>query len=58
MDITDWTYLNGHFFVTVAALVFIYLRRNTSFYFVRNMFLIAMALGLVGYCCIRRRRHG
>ena len=49
VDIADWTYLNGHFFVTVAVLVFIYLRRNTSFYFVRNMFMIAMALGLVGY---------
>jgi hypothetical protein len=49
MDIADWTYLNGHFFVTIAALVFIYLRRNGSFYFVRNMFMIAMALALIGY---------
>jgi len=49
MDALDWTYLNGHFIVTLAVLVFIYLRRNDSFYFVRNMFLIAMALALVGY---------
>jgi membrane-associated phospholipid phosphatase len=47
--ITDWTYINAHYFVTLGALVFIYLRRNDSFYFVRNMFMIAMALALVGY---------
>jgi membrane-associated phospholipid phosphatase len=49
MDFADWTYLNAHYFVTIAALVFIYLRRNDSFYFVRNMFMIAMAIALVGY---------
>ena len=49
MDIADWTYLNAHYVVTIGALVFIYLRRNDSFYFVRNMFMIAMAIALVGY---------
>ncbi|HWF56337.1 MAG TPA: phosphatase PAP2 family protein [Solirubrobacteraceae bacterium] len=49
MDLADWTYLNAHFVVTVGALVFIYLRRNDSFYFVRNMFMVAMAIALVGY---------
>jgi len=49
MDFADWTYLNAHIVVTVGALVFIYLRRNDSFYFVRNMFLIAMAIALVAY---------
>jgi membrane-associated phospholipid phosphatase len=49
MDIADWTYLNAHYFVTAAALVFIYLRRNDSFYFVRNMFLVAMGIALVLY---------
>jgi membrane-associated phospholipid phosphatase len=49
MDIADWTYLNAHYFVTAAALVFIYLRRNDSFYFVRNMFMVSMGLALVGY---------
>ena len=49
MDIADWTYLNAHYVVTVGALVFIYLRRNDSFYFVRNMFMIAMAIALIGY---------
>jgi membrane-associated phospholipid phosphatase len=49
MDIADWTYLNAHYLVTLGVLVFIYLRRNDSFYFVRNMFMIAMAIALVGY---------
>jgi PAP2 superfamily len=49
MDALDWTYLNGHFFITLAALVFMYLRRNDSFYFVRNTFMIAMGIALVGY---------
>ncbi len=45
----DWMYLNSHFVVTIGALVWLYLRRNDSFYFVRNMFMIAMAVALVGY---------
>jgi membrane-associated phospholipid phosphatase len=49
MDVADWTYLNAHYFITLGVLIFIYLRRNDSFYFVRNMFLIAMAIALVGY---------
>ncbi|MBV8432461.1 MAG: phosphatase PAP2 family protein, partial [Solirubrobacterales bacterium] len=49
MDVLDWTYLNGHFLITLGALVFIYLRRNDSFYFIRNVLLISMAIALVGY---------
>jgi hypothetical protein len=49
MDIADWVYLNGHFFVTLGALAFIYTRRNDSFYFVRNVLLVSMAIALVGY---------
>lgn len=49
MDFADWTYLNAHFVVTVGALIFIYARRNDSFYFVRNMLMISMAIALVGY---------
>jgi membrane-associated phospholipid phosphatase len=45
----DWVYLNAHLLVTLGALTFIYVRRTESFYFVRNMFLIAMVLALVGY---------
>ncbi len=49
MEVANWTYLNSHYVVTLGALAFIYLRRNDSFYFVRNMFMIAMAIALVGY---------
>ena len=49
MDALDWIYLNGHFIVTFLVLAFIYARRNHSFYFVRNMFMIAMALAVIGY---------
>jgi membrane-associated phospholipid phosphatase len=45
----DWTYLNCHLAITFGALVFIYVRRNAAFYFVRNMFMIAMGIALVGY---------
>jgi membrane-associated phospholipid phosphatase len=50
LDLADWTYLNAHFALSVGALTFIYLRRNDSFYFVRNMFMVAMLIALVGYC--------
>jgi membrane-associated phospholipid phosphatase len=49
LDIADWTYINAHFALTVGVLAFIYLRRNDSFYFVRNTFMIAMLIALVGY---------
>jgi hypothetical protein len=44
-----WMYINAQTSVTVGALVFLYLRRNSSFYFVRNMFMVAMAIALIGY---------
>ncbi|MDE3133259.1 MAG: phosphatase PAP2 family protein [Acidobacteriota bacterium] len=49
LELADWTYLNAHFLLTAAALVFIYLRRNDSFCFVRNMFMVAMLVALAGY---------
>jgi hypothetical protein len=49
MDAADWTYLNAHFFLTIATLLFIYVRYNRSFYFVRNMFMLAMGIALIGY---------
>jgi membrane-associated phospholipid phosphatase len=49
MDSADWTYLNAYDAVTVTALAFIYLRRNDSYYFVRNTFLVAMVIALVAY---------
>lgn len=49
MDASSWLYVNAQTTVTVAALIYLYLRHNGSFYFVRNMFVIAMAIALVGY---------
>jgi PAP2 superfamily len=49
MGLASWLYVNAQTTVTVAALVYMYLRHNNSFYFVRNMFVIAMLIALVGY---------
>jgi membrane-associated phospholipid phosphatase len=49
IDGASWMYVNSHFVVTTFTLAFIYLRRNPSFYFVRNMFMVAMGLALLLY---------
>ncbi len=49
MVCASWLYVNAQTTVTLSALVYLYLRHNRSFYFVRNMFVIAMAIALVGY---------
>ena len=49
MDVSSWLYVNAQTSVTLAALIYLYLRHNGSFYFVRNMLVIAMAIALVGY---------
>lgn len=49
IDFASWMYVNSHFSITLGSLVFIYLLHNHSFYFIRNMFMIAMFLALVGY---------
>ena len=49
LDFASWMYINTQTTVTVGALLWIYLFRNESFFFVRNMFLVAFALALVGY---------
>ena len=49
MVIASWTYVNAQGPVTIGALLYLYVRHNGNFYFVRNMFMIAMAIALVGY---------
>ncbi len=49
LDLADWTYVNAHFALSVGALAFIYLRRNDAYHSVRNMFMVAMLIALVGY---------
>jgi len=48
-DFAAWWYINCHFVITSSSLVFIYIFRNEAFYFVRNMFMCAMGIALVGY---------
>jgi hypothetical protein len=49
IDAANWMYLNTQFVITTGFIVWLYLFRNDSFNFVRNMFLISMGLALVGY---------
>ncbi len=49
IDLANQWYMNSHFLITTTFLVWLYLRRNEAFYFVRNMFMVAMGLALVGY---------
>ena len=49
IDGLSWLYVNAQTSIVLGALAFIYLKRNDSFYFVRNMMLVAMAIALAGY---------
>ena len=49
MLLASWLYVNAQGSITIGALLYLYLRHNRNFYFVRNMFMIAMAIALVGY---------
>ena len=46
---SSWMYVNSHFVITTTFLIWLYIARNHAFYFVRNMFMVAMGLALVGY---------
>jgi PAP2 superfamily len=45
----SFMYVNSHFVITTTFLIWLYIARNHAYYFVRNMFLVAMSLALVGY---------
>jgi CDP-diacylglycerol---glycerol-3-phosphate 3-phosphatidyltransferase len=49
LTFANWMYVNSHFVVTTTFLIWLYLARNHAYYYVRNMFLVAMGLALVGY---------
>ncbi len=48
-DLSSWIYLNAQVTVTLGALIYLYVRHNSSFYFVRNMFIVSWFVALVGY---------
>jgi membrane-associated phospholipid phosphatase len=52
IDFANYMYMNSHFVVTTAFLLWLYFFRNQNFYFVRNMFMVAMALAIVGYALV------
>ena len=49
IDLANQLYLNAQFSIALGFLVWLYLFRNQSYYFVRNMFVVSMCLALVGY---------
>lgn len=49
MDAASLMYVNAQFSVTFGAMIYIYIRHNHAFGFVRNMFIGAWVLALVGY---------
>jgi hypothetical protein len=49
IDVANVCYVNFHLFGTTTFLLWLYFRRNESFYFVRSMFMVAMAIALIGY---------
>jgi membrane-associated phospholipid phosphatase len=49
IDVANQIYLNAQFSIALGFLVWLYLFRNESYYFVRNMFVVSMCLALVGY---------
>jgi hypothetical protein len=46
---STWLYLNAQTTVLFAILLYIYLRHNESFYFIRNMLIVGMTIALIGY---------
>ena len=49
IDFANQIYLNAQFSIALGFLVWLYLFRNESYYFVRNMFVASMGLALIGY---------
>jgi PAP2 superfamily len=52
IDFANFMYMNSHFVVTTVFLVWLYVFRNQNFYFVRNMFMVAMGLAVIGYALL------
>jgi len=49
IDLANQLYLNAQFSIALGFLVWLYLFRNETYNFVRNMFVVAMCLALIGY---------
>src|SRR3954463_6983835 len=49
VDVANVCYVNMHLFGTTTFLIWLYFARNEAFYFVRNMFIVAMGVAPIGY---------
>ena len=49
MEASTWLYLTAQSSVLIGVLLYLYMFHNRSFYFVRNMLMVAMAVALVAY---------
>src|SRR5258708_2088103 len=49
IELANQIYLNAQFSIALGFLVWLYLFRNESYYFVRNMFVVSMGIALIGY---------
>jgi membrane-associated phospholipid phosphatase len=49
IDFANQVYMNSQFAVIVGFFLWIYFFHNEAYYFVRNMFIVAMGIALVGY---------
>lgn len=49
MDLASWLYLNAQTTVTIAAILYVYVKHNNRFHMLRNMLGIAMTIALVVY---------
>jgi hypothetical protein len=47
IDVINWIYLNAQFSVNLLFLAALYIWRNEVFYFVRNMYFVAMGIALI-----------
>ena len=45
----NWTYFNCQFTVSISFLLWVYARRNDSYYFIRNVVMAADFIGVIGY---------
>ena len=49
MDFAGWIYINAHLPLMIGTLIWVYFFRNRAYYFVRNVFVVAMGIALIGY---------
>jgi hypothetical protein len=49
MVVATYVYINAQTTILIALLFYLYIAHNRSYYFVRNMLFVGLAIGLIGY---------